>query len=312
MIVSVGDRLGQYILVEKIGQGGYADVFEARDRFLGRRVAIKVLRSKRFTRENVHTFLAEAQMLSRLKHLHIVEVIEFNIENHIPYLVMELATGGTLRKRHPLGKQLSLEIILGYLQQIVEALDFIHHFEGGLVHLDVKPENMLIMEDGRVVLNDFGIATFLKTRLAGKKECVGTIHYMAPECFRGRASAASDQYALAVVVYSWLTGMYPFDGTALVDDYPYDSTWSRIARQHMYAPPPAIRCARPDVSIAVEQVVLQAMAKDPRDRFESVTEFVASLDAAWAVSQLPNQGFTNKFDQFIHALIGFISRSQRF
>lgn len=272
----VGHRLGQYYLVRWIGRGGFADVYEASDRFLRRRVAIKVLHA-RFTQEQYDAFRNEGILLAQLNHPNIVRIIEFNVHHNIPYLVMELATKGTLSQRHPVGQQLSLDLVSEYVRQIANALEYIHTFRGGMAHLDVKPENMLIAEDGRILLNDFGIASFLKKNALRSGQCVGTVYYMAPECLEGKASFASDQYALAVVVYSWLAGTYPFDGTT-----------GEIIRQHINADPPLLSNIRPDIPLAVEQVIRQGMAKKPEDRFESTREFGLALEAARYVTFLPD------------------------
>ena len=272
----VGHHLGQYYLARWIGRGGFADVYEAYDRFLRRRVAIKVLHA-RFTQENFHAFLNEARMLALLAHPHIIKVMEFNVQGKIPYLVMELAVKGTLSQRHPIGRQLSLDLVSEYVRQIANALEYIHTFRGGMAHLDIKPENMLIAEDGRILLNDFGIATFLKKNASGAKKCMGTLYYMAPECFEGKASFVSDQYALAVVVFSWLTGNYPFNGCS-----------GEIVWKHINEAPPSLRVLRPDIPLAVEQVIRQGMAKKAEDRFESVREFDLALEAARYVTFLPD------------------------
>lgn len=275
MVMYVGRRLGQYHLVRLIGQGGYGDVYEANDLYLQRKVAIKLLHA-RFTQEQYYAFLNEAQILAQLNHPNIVQIMEFNVYRGIPYLVMELATKGTLSQRHSLGEQLSLDLVSEYLRQIANALEYIHSFHGGMAHLDVKPENMLIAKDGRILLNDFGIASFLKKNAPPAKRIEGTLYYMAPECLEGKASFASDQYALAIVIFSWLSGIYPFDGTT-----------KEIIRQHLKADPPLLGNIRSDIPLAVEQVIRQGMAKRPENRFESVREFALALEAARYVTRLP-------------------------
>jgi eukaryotic-like serine/threonine-protein kinase len=276
MVMYVGRRLGQYYLIRLIGHGGYGDVYEANDLYLQRKVAIKLLHA-RFTQEQYYAFLNEGIILAQLNHPNIVRIMEFNVHRNIPYLVMELAAKGTLSQRHPMGRQLSLDLVSEYVRQIANALEYIHTFRGGMAHLDVKPENMLIAEDGRILLNDFGIASFLKKNARRAEQCVGTVYYMARECLEGKASFASDQYALAVVVYSWLAGNYPFDGTT-----------EEIIRQHINADPPLLGDICPDIPLAVEQVIRQGMAKKPEDRFESVREFGLAFEAARHVTFLPD------------------------
>lgn len=276
MTTYIGRRLGQYRLTRLIGHGGYGDVYEANDLYLQRKVAIKLLHA-RFTQEQYYAFLNEAKLLAQLNHSNIVRILEFNVHGNIPYLVMELASKGTLSQRHPIGQQLSLDVVSEYIRQIANALQYIHTFRGGMAHLDIKPENLLIAEDGRILLNDFGIASFLKKNAPPAEHCVGTVYYMAPECLEGEASFASDQYALAVVVYSWLTGMHPFDGTT-----------GEIIQQHLKEDPPLLSEIRPDIPLAVEQVIRQGMAKRPEGRFESTREFALALEAARYVTFLPD------------------------
>ncbi|HYK86310.1 MAG TPA: serine/threonine-protein kinase [Ktedonobacteraceae bacterium] len=276
MVTYIGRRLGQYRINRLIGHGGYGDVYEANDLYLQRKVAIKLLHA-RFTQEQYHDFLNEAQILAQLDHPNIVRILEFNVHGNIPYLVMELATKGTLSQRHPMGTQLSLDQVSEYVRQIANALEYIHNFRSGMAHLDVKPENMLIADDGRILLNDFGIASFLKKNAPPSDHCVGTVYFMAPECLEGVASFASDQYALAVIVFSWLTGIYPFDGTT-----------GEIIQQHLKKDSPLLSEIRSDIPLAVEQVIRQGMAKKPEDRFESVREFALALEAARYVTFLPD------------------------
>jgi eukaryotic-like serine/threonine-protein kinase len=292
-------RFGQFYLIKLIGHGGFADVYEAYDCYLRRRVAIKVLHT-RLTPDKQRAFLREARTLARLNHPHIIKVLQYNVHGNIPYIVMNLATNGTLGQLHPLGEQLPLDTIITYLWEIADALTYIHKLS--LVHQDIKPENLLLGENGEILLNDFGIATFIQNAHSrANRTCTGTVYYMAPERFEGMSSPASDQYALAVLVYSWLTGIYPFNGSS-----------QEVIWQHIYATPPSLRTIRPDIPLAIEQVVLQTMAKDPQDRFESVWEFVATLDAARYVTSPPDLSSSSSFIEFLRSGMRFILGSRNF
>jgi len=182
---------------------------------------------------------------------------------------MELAGHGTLRRRYPPGTRLALPAIARYVQQIADALQHIH--DSGYIHRDVKPENLLLTEDERVLLSDFGIAT--TTYYADRwHDRFGTALYTAPEQARGEPCAASDQYALAVVVYEWLCGHTPFAGST-----------REILLQHRFATPPSLASQGRVVPQALERVMQVALAKDPVERFESVRQFAQAL--IWAMKQ---------------------------
>src|SRR6202165_4224017 len=169
-----------------------------------------------------------------------------------PYLVVEYAPNGTLRARHPKGTRLSLEQIISYVKQIAPALDYAH--QQHVIHRDVKPENILLNADDEVVLSDFGIAVIQQSRdsLLTQKQA-GTPIYMAPEQIQGKPTAASDQYALGVLVYEWLCGEPPFRGTLY-----------EVFSQHLHQPPPSLCDRVPSLPLAVEDAVFGALAKEPQ------------------------------------------------
>lgn len=264
-----GRQLGNYRLLRLVGRGGFASVYLGEHIHLQTQVAIKLMQA-RLTRQDQESFLTEAQMIARLHHPHIVQVLEFGIEEGLPYLVMDYAPGGTLRQRYRPGTMLTPLRILPYLKQLAEALQFAH--EQRIVHRDVKPENMLLDSNGELLLADFGIALGMQSsRSQSIEDMAGTASYMAPELLQGRALSASDQYALAVVVYEWLSGAPPFRGTFV-----------EVASQHLLAAPPPLR--QPAVSHEVEQVVLTALRKDPQQRYASIQEFVTTFERATLLS----------------------------
>jgi serine/threonine protein kinase len=213
-------------------------------------------------------FINEARTTARLDHPHIVRVWEFDLHGRIPYLVMEYAPNQTLRDRHPPGQCLSLARIVPYAEQIGAALQYIHN--QGLIHRDVKPENMRVGEKQRILLGDFGISVVVCwTKAAGELEIVGTIASMAPEQIQGKPCIASDQYALGVVVYEWLTGRCPFEGVS-----------GEVLRGHLYEVPLPLRSTVATLPQTVERIVLKALAKTPQERFSSVQEFVEALTQA--------------------------------
>jgi serine/threonine protein kinase len=182
---------------------------------------------------------------------------------------MTYAPNGTLRQRYPRGRHLSLEIVVSYVKQIADALQYVH--ERKLIHRDIKPHNILLGPDNQVLLSDFGIAVTsqsIDANLPGMTNFEGTVLYAAPEQLQGKPGRSSDQYALGVVVYEWLSGEWPFSGS-----------FYEVARQQMFDAPPSLRREKGiDIEPAVEEVVLKALAKDPCKRFGSVREFAEALE----------------------------------
>jgi len=261
----VGQQLDNYRLLRLLGVGGFGEVYLAEHTHRKLQVAIKILPP--LAQDDLGSFLTEARTF-RLKHSNIVQVLDFGVEGRTPFIVMEYATGGTLRQRHPRGTRVPLPTIVSYVKQVASALQYAH--DERLVHRDVKPENMLIGAQNQVLLSDFGIATIAHgTSSQSVETMAGTIPYMAPEQIQGHPRAASDQYSLAVVVYEWLCGDRPFQGTL-----------TEVAVKNATVFPPPLHEKVPALSPDVEQVVMTALAKDPRQRFGSVLAFANALEQA--------------------------------
>ncbi len=268
------EQLGNYRLMCLLGQGGFADVYLGEHIYLKTQAAIKVLQVH-LGHEELDAFLNEARTVARLVHPHIVRVLEFGVEGNIPFLVMDYAPNGTLRQRHPKGTQLPLETVTHYAKQVAAALQHAH--DKKLVHRDVKPENMLLSANDDILLSDFGIALVAQSsQQQNVEDAVGTLAYMAPEQLQGKPRPASDQYALGIIVYEWLSGDHPFYGT-----------FTEVASQHMFAAPAPLHEKVPDIPPAVEQVVMTALAKDPHQRFASVQMFATALEQAYLSASPP-------------------------
>ena len=272
----IGERVGNYRLIQFLERGGFADVYLGEHIHLNTLAAVKMLRTQ-LNPDNLSRFRNEARIIARLRHSHIVSVLDFDVQNGIPFLVMDYAPNGSLRQRHPGGSILPLSLINTYISQIAEALDYAHahHF----IHRDIKPENMLLSWNDEILLSDFGIAVVLLTsRTDATVDIVGTAAYMSPELFNRKALPASDQYALGVVVYEWLSGSCPFQGTP-----------REIAAQHLNTPPPALDTHNSQVTPEIERVVLKALAKDPEQRYAKVSDFAHDFAAACSphLSALP-------------------------
>jgi serine/threonine protein kinase len=262
-----GQRIGNYRLRRLLGRGGFAEVYLAEHLYLNTQAAVKLL-STQLANESIEGFRNEAQMIAGLVHPRIVRVLDFGVEDSVPYLVMDYAPNGTLRQRHPRGARLPLPLVVSYVQQIAGALQYAH--ERRLIHRDVKPENMLGGSNDEVLLSDFGIALVAQSsRYQHTQNIAGTLAYMAPEQIQAHPRPASDQYALGIVVYEWLGGQRPFQGTM-----------TEIAIKHATAAPPPLRQLTPALPPAAEHVVLTALSKDPHDRFPTVQAFAQALEQA--------------------------------
>ncbi len=290
MINRIGQFVGNYRFIQLLGQGGSAEVYLGEHIFLKTLAAIKILQMK-LAQDDLESFLNEARIIARLAHPNIVRVLDFGVESDnrirsfagttpqdvmnrfdvglsIPFLVMDYAPNGNLRKRFPKGVDSPPSEIAKYVKQVAAALQYAH--EKRLIHRDIKPENMLLGHHNEVLLSDFGIALISQSsHLQTMEEIAGTAAYMAPEQFQGKPCFASDQYALGIVTYEWLSGNRPFHGT-----------FTEIFSQHMYMLPPPLREKFPEISPEVEQVVMKALAKDPHQRFESIGVFAIALEQA--------------------------------
>ena len=254
-----GRQLGNYRLLNLLGHGGFADVYLGEHIYLDTQAAIKVLHTQ-LASTDIEQFRVEARTIAHLIHPHIVRVLEFGVEGRTPFLVMDYAPNGTLRERHPKGTRLPLPMVVSYLKQIAPALQYAHLQK--LIHRDIKPENLLVGRTNEILLSDFGIALVAQSsRYQSTRDMAGTIAYMAPEQIEAHPRPASDQYSLGIVVYEWLSGDRPFHGS-----------FTEIAIKHSVVPPPPLREKVPELSPAVEQVVLTALAKDPKERFATVQD----------------------------------------
>jgi serine/threonine protein kinase len=270
----VGQHFGNYQLVKLLGQGGCAKVYLGKHRYLNSYAALKVLHTTLHPGDE-HTFLAEAQTLVNLRHSNIIHLLDFGIENGTPVLIMDYAPNGSLRQQYPQGTLMPLTTVADVVTQIATALQYAHNHH--VIHRDVKPENILLDADNHLLLSDFGLSLLTPSAESlSTQDPAGTPRYMAPEQLRGKPCFASDQYALAVMVYEWLCGNLPFRG----------NMWE-IWQQHLYTAPSPLRPIRPELSLRLENVVLRALAKKPEDRFVSIQTFAGALARASQTSTTP-------------------------
>jgi serine/threonine-protein kinase len=268
----IGQRLGQYEIIAKLGAGGMATVYRARQASVDRDVAIKVIRTDLMEDENfVARFRNEARLIASLQHLHILKVFDYGNQDNILYLVMELLEGGSLSRLLRQSGSLPLKLAMRMLDQISAALDYAHG--RGIIHRDLKPDNVLLDQQQNAFLTDFGIAKMLgdtsnRTRTG---MVMGTPAYMAPELWNGQtADARTDVYALGVMLYEMLAGVSPFRA-----ETPY-----QIMHRHIYEAPPSLRSQGIALPVAVDRVISKALAKNPDERFFSAGELAAAFHQA--------------------------------
>jgi serine/threonine protein kinase len=268
MVNRIGQQLGNYRLNRLLGQGGFAQVYLGTHVHLGTKAAIKVLDNWTVSEEELSALFREARVLSRLEHPHIVRVRDFSLIDGTPFIVMDYAPNGTLEKRYPRGTTIPLEEAASYVRQVASALQLAHDHR--VMHLDVKPANMLIARNNAILLSDFGIAQQApNTRHPITAHVQGTPPYMAPEHLDGHPLPASDQFSLAVVLYEWLSGALPFPG-------------ARVAfgmRQNAPAPLPLTGRVQ-GVTPQIDRVILQALSLYPQQRFARVQDFAGAFEEA--------------------------------
>lgn len=270
-----GQKLGRYLIEEKLGEGGMAVVYRAADERLGRSVAVKVIRVEVFPTASLEGMLKrfdrEARALASLTHANIVGVIDYGEVNGAPYLVMEYLPGGCLKDR--MGAPMAFVPAARTAIAVAGALDYAH--ARGIIHRDVKPTNILLTATGDPMLTDFGIAKLLElnegsTALTSSGMAIGTPEYMAPEQWMGKSGPASDQYALGLILYELVTGRKPYTS----------ATPGELLLKQATEPVPPPRTFARDLPGRAEDVILRALARAPEDRYPSMKAFAAALEEA--------------------------------
>ncbi len=274
MIDLTGQTLGQYQILEQIGEGGMATVYKAYQPSLDRYVAIKIL-PPYFMHEPgfAERFEREAKAIAQLVHPNILPIYDFGREGDLSYIVMRYVDAGTLKNR--MAQPLPLSEIVRVIDDLASALDYAH--QQGVIHRDVKPGNVLIDERGWVLLSDFGLAKMVEgsVALTGSGVGVGTPAYMSPEQGQGiKVDHRADVYSLGVMLYEMVVGQVPYDA----------ETPFAIVLKHIADPLPLPRRVNPNVPEGVERVILKAMAKNPDDRFDSAGDLASALRAAVAAT----------------------------
>lgn len=263
-MLSKGQKINdRYEIIKSIGEGGMANVYLAKDTILDRQVAVKVLRGDLSTDEKfIRRFQREALSVSNLSHPNIVEVYDVGEEDGQYYIVMEYIEGKTLKQLLYKRGALTLPEVIDIMTQLTDGLSHAH--EAYIIHRDIKPQNIMIEDNGTVKITDFGIAMAVNaTQFTQTNSVMGTVHYLPPEQANGKgATVKSDIYSLGILMYELLTGSVPFKGDNAVE----------IALKHMKEKLPSIRKQNPLIPQSIENIVIKACAKNPRNRYDTVKE----------------------------------------
>ncbi|TMB91925.1 MAG: tetratricopeptide repeat protein [Chloroflexi bacterium] len=266
-----GKIIGSYRVLEELGSGAYGGVYRGEHIFItGRVVAIKVLHGVHLdSQQELDNFIQEAQFLEKLNHPHILKIFDVSMYEGLPFLVVEYASGGSLKERmtRQAGKPLPVEEALEILSQIGQALQHAH--QQGIIHRDLKPGNILFNCKGEALLADFGISTMLETRSIKQVGTAGTPPYMAPEQFKGEVSRRSDQYSLGCIAYELLTGCRAFIASDII----------AMMYMHVMESPQPPTQLNSQLPVHIERAILKAMAKQRNDRYLDISTFINEISS---------------------------------
>ncbi|WNC12703.1 Stk1 family PASTA domain-containing Ser/Thr kinase [Brevibacillus brevis] len=295
-----GQRLGgRYQLEARVGGGGMAIVYKAKDLILNRPVAVKVLRSQFGGDEDfVNRFRREAQAVASLSHPNVVGVYDVGQEGDTHYMVMEYIEGYTLKELIIQRGALPVEEAVRIAAQICDALDHAH--QNQIIHRDIKPHNIMIGKNGRVKVTDFGIARAVtSTTITHTNAMLGSVHYFSPEQARGGITGEkSDIYSLGIVLYEMVTGELPFSGDSPIS----------VALKHLQEPLPEPRQVNPAIPQSVENVILKALVKDPFLRYASAREMLEDLETCLFPERLNEEKLTFPEDEEMTRVVPIITQ----
>ncbi len=290
LVITKGQKINdRYQIIKTIGEGGMANVYLAYDTILERNVAVKVLRGDLATDEKfVRRFQREALSASSLSHPNIVEVYDVGEDNGIYYIVMEYIEGKHLKQLLKKRGKLTLNEVIDIMLQITDGMACAH--DSYIIHRDIKPQNIMILENGIVKITDFGIAMALNsTQLTQTNSVMGSVHYLPPEQASGKGSTIqSDIYSMGILMYELLSGTLPYKGDNAVE----------IALKHLKEPLPSIRKEVPDIPQAVENVILKATAKNPKNRYSDARAMHEDLKTCTSEARANEKPYVYKYPEF--------------
>ncbi|MDD2208726.1 MAG: Stk1 family PASTA domain-containing Ser/Thr kinase [Bacilli bacterium] len=288
-MITKGQKINdRYQIVKTIGEGGMANVYLARDVILERNVAVKVLRGDLSTDEKfVRRFQREALSASSLSHPNIVEVYDVGEDSGLYYIVMEYIEGKHLKQLLRKRGNLTLKEVIDIMIQITDGMASAH--DSYIIHRDIKPQNIMILENGLVKITDFGIAMALNgTQLTQTNSVMGSVHYLPPEQASGKGSTIqSDIYSMGILMYELLSGKLPYRGDNAVE----------IALKHLKDPLPSIRKEMPNLSQAIENIILKSTAKNPKNRYADAREMNEDLKTCLDEKRASEDAFVYEFTE---------------
>lgn len=271
MIVKGTKINDRYQIIKTLGEGGMANVYLAHDTILDRNVAVKVLRGDLANDEKfVRRFQREALSASSLSHPNIVEMYDVGEDDGQYYIVMEYVDGKTLKQVLKQRGQLSITEVVDIMLQLADGMAHAH--DAYIIHRDIKPQNIMILNNGMIKITDFGVATALNaTQLTQTNSVMGTVHYLPPEQANGKGSTIrSDIYSMGIMMYELLTGLVPYKGESAVE----------IALKHLKEPLPSVRKENPSIPQSIENVIIKSTAKNPKNRYVDARTMYEDLKTA--------------------------------
>jgi serine/threonine-protein kinase len=286
MVVKGQKVNGRYEILRILGEGGMANVYLAEDTILGRKVAVKVLRGDLASDDKfVRRFQREALAASSLNHPNIVEVYDVGEDNGDFYIVMEYIEGKNLKQLIKKRGNLTIPEVVDIMLQLTDGLSHAH--DAYIIHRDIKPQNILILDNGLVKITDFGIAMALNSsQLTQTNSVMGSVHYLPPEQAAGKGcTIKSDIYSLGILMYELLTGKLPFKGENAVE----------IALKHMRDPLPSLQRELDNVPQSIENIIIRATAKNPKNRYNNAREMYDDLKTAMNEERIHEPRYTYKF-----------------
>mgnify|MGYP003304460861 CR=1 FL=1 len=288
-MITKGQKINdRYEIIRSIGEGGMANVYLGYDSILDRNVAIKILRGDLSNDEKfVRRFQREALSASSLAHPNIVEMYDVGEDDGLYYIVMEYVDGKTLKQLLKKRGNLTLSESIDIMLQLTDGI--IHAHDSYIVHRDLKPQNIMIKDDGQIKITDFGIAMALNsTQLTQTNSVMGSVHYLPPEQASGKGSTIkSDIYSIGIIFYELLSGSLPFRGDNAVE----------IALKHMRDPLPSLRDENPAIPQSIENIILRATAKNPKNRYEDAKSMHADLLTALDDDRLDEEPLKYKYPE---------------
>ena len=291
-MIRIGDRIGdRYRITSRIGTGGMAEVFEANDQVLKRRVAIKIMREDLLKNpDNVVRFGNEVKACAAMHHPNIIQVFDQGVYQSRPYMAYEYIKGQTLFEKVEFLTQIPVYEACEIMCQLLDAVSYIH--KCGIIHRDIKPQNIFYLANGTIKLSDFGIAVDQNINETKNEEgIVGSVFYLAPEICKGNpATTASDIYSLGITFFQLITGRLPYETGHSID----------IAIAHIKKPFPSVTKYNPEISKEIDKIIQKACKKNPKDRYKSADEMLQAIK----LSMQNKENFKEKRN-FIKRLFGF-------